>query len=182
MKFSYFAADIEGSHGKGESPPVLSVLSVGLVLIGNPDEHFYAELKPISEHWDPAAEKIHGMSREYLRRNGEDPVRVLTAIDYWVRAHARGTAPVFCAMPLTYDWVHLDWYFRHFGINNPFLQTQDGRALYRQLRGLRTDAEVKRDRIWAEFPTVIPHIHHALSDALEYEEVHGGMLREAGLL
>jgi len=158
------------------------MVSVGACVIGDPDRRFYAELQEISPHWDPGAEAVHKLSRAHLRVHGEDPERAMEAFSKWVRGVAGEREAVFCATPIRYDWVYVEWYLRNYEVFNPFMRTLDGRQLYRQLKGLPTGAEVPRMRIWTEFPTALPHTHNALDDALEQEEVFRQMLREAGLL
>ncbi|HXV27096.1 MAG TPA: hypothetical protein VD862_03700 [Candidatus Paceibacterota bacterium] len=190
MRFCYFAGDVEGSVGGPPGtpyvlPPRSSMVSFGLVAIGDPSKRFYAELQELTEPetgWNTESEKIHGLSREHLRLNGMQPWAAMDASRTWVNAVAGDAIPVYCAMPVAYDFRYMDWYYRHTRITNPFLKTLDGREFYRRLRGLRTDERVERSRIWAEFPTTMPHTHNALDDALEYAEVFGQMLREAGML
>lgn len=182
MNFCYISVDIEGSHGKGERPPVLNVLSIGACVIGDPRTNFYVELKPVTEHWDPEAEKIHKLSRTYLREHGLDARLAMLAFSGWTERVAGDAIAVFCATPLSYDFVMLDIYFSNFGIPNPYLQQLDGRALYRRLKRIPTGADVPRENIWRDYPTTHEHTHNALDDALEQEEVFRQMLREAGLL
>lgn len=182
MEYCYISVDIEGSFDKKHKPPELSVISVGACVIGAMEKTFYAELKPISEEWNPESEEIHKLSREHLLKNGGDPKVVMSAFCEWALAVSGGKAPVFCATPLSYDWTNVKWYLDHFGVPDPFTDTLDGRALYRRIKGLPADAEVPRDNIWTEFPTTLPHTHNALDDALEQAEVFAGMLRAAKLL
>jgi hypothetical protein len=185
---AYYAVDIEGSHGDPRPPdnrpalrpPHSSIVSIGIVRVGNPDAHLYLELKPISGLWDPATEPIHLMTRAYLAAHGSDARAALERIAAWVRADAAGKHAIFCAMPLTYDWEYVDAYYRIFGIANPFVHAIDGRAQYRALMGLETHEKVEREKFHRRFPSVVPHLHHALGDALEYEEAVSAMLRKAG--
>ena len=43
-------------------------------------------------------------------------------------------------------------------------------------------AEVTREQFARDYPTTIPHLHHALGDALEFEEQLRPMLIHAGRL
>lgn len=178
----YFAADVEGSHGKPVRPGISNLISLGLVQVGSPDEHFYVELKPVTPFWDPATEAIHKMTPAYLAAHGTDARAGLEKCRAWVLRVAAARFPVFCAMPLTYDWELADDAFRRTGVPNPFVQALDGRDLYRRINGMERHEDVYREAFARAYPTDIPHLHHALGDALEYEEQVRVMLRQAGRL
>ena len=63
--------------------------------------------------WDPASESVHGLSRPYLRRNGEEPLTV---------AHRANQAlygrTVHATSPRDRDWV--DTLFAAVGVNRLF--------------------------------------------------------------
>ena len=63
----YFSVDVESS---GPIPGEYSMLSVGACVVGKPRESFYAELKPISENFVPAALEVSGFNLDKLRRDG----------------------------------------------------------------------------------------------------------------
>lgn len=178
----YVSVDIEGSFGKDAKPPVLSVISIGACVIGEPEKRFYRELKPISDHWDPEAEKIHKLSREYLDKYGVEPFIAMWNFSDWVVQAAAGRPAVFCATPISYDWNNVKWYLDNFKVSDPFEGTLDGRNLYRRIKGLSSKTDVPRAKVWEEFPTSLPHTHNALDDALEQEEVFRQMLQKAKLL
>lgn len=84
--------------------------------------------------WDPGSESVHGLSRPYLRRNGEDPATV---------AHRANTALYGCTVHATSgrdrDWV--DTLFAAVGVNRLFqvgdvedVLPQAGEARYRAYR------------------------------------------------
>lgn len=181
MQKCYISVDVEGSVGF-ELPPVSNMVSLGACVIGKPDQRFYIEFKLLNDNWDPEAEKIHRLTRAYLRRNGEYMIPAMTAFRNWTLGASGGADPVFCATPIAYDWAYVDWCFRWCGIQNPYVETLDGRQLYRMIKGLPDSVKVERKSIWSEFPTQLEHTHHALDDALEQEEVFRQMLHVAGLL
>lgn len=178
----YFAGDDETSVGTAIAP-LNNIVSFALCEVGNPGRFFYTELKLLfPQFWDWRAEEIHGISRHYLQHFGKDPRTEMEAAARWVQSVARGRIAVYCATPVWFDYGNLEYYFRHFGIGSPFQETLDGRDQYRAIHGLSAKSEVPRMDMWREFPTTIPHTHHALSDTFEYEEVVAGMLRAQGLL
>lgn len=180
MRICYIAGDVEGSHGKPVLPEVSNLISVGMVVVGGPEQHFYIEIKPMTPFWDPKTEDIHRMTPAYLERYGTEPRIAMRRCSAWVQSVAGSAAPLYCAMPLSYDWELLNLTFRRTGVANPFHHALDGRVLYRSVRGLPIGSEVSREEFSRDFPTDIPHLHHALGDALEYEEQVRAMLHRAG--
>src|SRR3989440_877486 len=77
----YFSADVETD---GPIPGPFSMLSFALVYAGaydgshfkkpaNFSQHFYAEIKPISNDFDQEALRVNGIDRDRLIREGESP-------------------------------------------------------------------------------------------------------------
>lgn len=180
QRFCYFAADTEGSHGKPVIPGVSNMIALGLVLVGRPEEHFYAELKPFMPHWEARTEGYHKMTPAYLATHGVDARTALIRCALWACRAADGAARIFVAMPLLYDWELFKLTCSYTGVPNPFLGALDGRALFREAHGLAPLAKVRRRRFAREYPTSIPHLHHALGDALEFEEQVRPLLRRLG--
>ncbi|HXK36031.1 MAG TPA: hypothetical protein VJ553_00410 [Candidatus Paceibacterota bacterium] len=182
MRYRFFAGDVEAGRGT-LLPPLNNMVSFAIVEVGNPQNFFYVELKLVfPEWWEARTEGIHHLTPAYLERFGKDPHEAMEQSAIWVRETAGDDIPIYCAMPTAFDYGNMDWYYRFTGVPSPFSRALDGREQYRILHRLPTYTKVKRRRIWREFPTSIPHIHHALSDSFEYEEVVAGMLRAQGLL
>lgn len=182
MEKCYIAGDVESSRG-AVLPPEANMVSFALCEVGNPQEFFYVELRPVyPQPWDVQTERIHLITLKYALAHGKNPRQSMQDAAQWVRRTAAGRVPVFCAMPIWFDHGYLDWYFRRYLVRNPFTEVLDGRDQYRAIQGLSSGARVDRAAIWRDFPTSLPHTHHALSDTFEYEEVVAGMLRAQGLL
>jgi len=182
MRLRFFAGDVEAGRGTF-LPPQNNMCSFGLVEVGNPDNFFYAEVKVVfPEWWEERTESIHLITPAYLDAHGLEPLEAMRRSADWVRETVGDDVAVYCAMPTLFDYGHMDWYYRFTGVPTPFGKTLDGRDQYRILHGLPSHAKVKRHRVWREFPTSVPHIHHALSDSFEYEEVVRGMLHAQGML
>jgi hypothetical protein len=108
------------------------MLSFGLVVAGRfdgthferprtYDSTFYAELKPISEKWQPEAMQVNGLDRERLIREGRTPVAAINDASAWIQTMADGGRPVLVAYPLSFDWSWLYWYFVSFSADgSPF--------------------------------------------------------------
>ena len=85
----YISVDIEAD---GPTPMPYSMVSIGAVVAGykdvdgslvrvdmkQPQNGYYAELRPISDLWMPEALAISGLEREHLEKNGEDPAIAMT--------------------------------------------------------------------------------------------------------
>jgi hypothetical protein len=125
----YFSCDIEAD---GPIPGDYSMSSIGLCLCGSYDgenfqaidvekETFYAELKPISNTFDPEAAAVSGLDRNDLINNGQDPADAFRELHDWVRdvAVRYQGKPVFTAYPLGYDWLFTYWYMTKFA-KSPF--------------------------------------------------------------
>ena len=115
----YFSADVETD---GPIPGPFSMLSFALVYAGafdgsrfikpsNYDLRFYAEIRPISENFDPEALRVNRMDREKLLREGQLPEAAMKAAMGWVQQIAGEGKPVLVAYPLSFDWSWLYWYF-----------------------------------------------------------------------
>jgi inhibitor of KinA sporulation pathway (predicted exonuclease) len=183
VKHCYIVGDAETSCGT-VLPPDNNMISLGACVAGSPDKTFYAELKLIfPDKWEDAAERIHGLSREHLRRNAEDPAKVMRSFWRWVRSVALDRLPVFCAKPVWFDFGHVEWYLRHFDVPDPFdAGTLDTKMLFRQVMGLERHIGVSWEDVVKVFPTGRGHSHNALEDALELEEVMRPMLVRSGRL
>jgi hypothetical protein len=124
----YFSADVETD---GPIPGPFSMLSFALVYAGAFDglkftrpasyeQNFYAEIKPISDNFDPEALRVNGMDRERLLREGQSPETAMKAASDWIQRIAGNGKPVLVAYPLSFDWSWLYWYFVRFCSESPF--------------------------------------------------------------
>lgn len=185
----YFSVDVEAD---GPIPGPFSMVSFGMsagllrslngnsltVLDVDTELHqFYAELKPISEKWDPEALAVSGLSREGLLANGRDPVEAMTAACEWVQGLAKhyDARPVFAAYPLGFDWMFWYWYAVNFSnIPSPFGFSAhiDMKSLYAALAEAPISRSTKR-YMPKSLMSKRPHTHNALDDAIE----QGDLLR-----
>lgn len=180
----YFSVDIEAD---GPVPGPYSMSSFGAVAcavrsgtwvsalnMSNPENQFYAELKPISENFVPEAAAVAGFNRRELIQHGQKPETAMTAFDRWIKERAAGVRPVFVGWPLSYDWMWIYWYLMQYNESSPFGHSSaiDMKTWYaaRADAMLRTvgKREVKK-RIGVT--SGVPHTHNALDDAIEQGEV-----------
>jgi DNA polymerase III epsilon subunit-like protein len=177
----YVSTDIETD---GPIPGEFSILSFALVLASrydgaefeviepDPAATFYAELKPISDRFEPEALAVHGLDRDALAVDGKDPEAAMAEAAEWVAAHAGGARPVLVAYPLAFDWAFLYWYFIRFTGESPFgiSACLDIRTLY-QARALTTFDRSSQRAMPPELLSSRPHTHHAADDAQEQADL-----------
>jgi hypothetical protein len=121
----YFCLDCEAS---GPLPPLYNLLSVGITVVRPADgrheigESFYIELKPIFPGFDDGAMAVCGLDPERLEAEGVEPEEAMVRIRAWVLSHNIPSTerPVFVGHNAVFDWAYVHYYYRHFGMSNPF--------------------------------------------------------------
>jgi DNA polymerase III alpha subunit (gram-positive type) len=121
----YFALDCEAS---GPMPPLYNLLSIGVTVVRpEGDRHeigetWYAELKPIFPGFEPEAIEICGLDPDKLKKVGVEPGEAMRRLRDWVLKENRpsGERPVFVGHNAVFDWAYINYYFKHFEIENPF--------------------------------------------------------------
>jgi len=201
MAKKYISVDIEAS---GKTPGKYSMLSLGACVVGDTSKQFYRELKPISEKFMPDAMPVaclglkclEGLQHkpEYnptnklfkpalvlkvLKKEGEEPRKVMTAFRDWIMEVTKGYRPVIAARPTIFDGMFVAWYFDNFcDSDNPF--GHSGEDINSMYRGLMRDEYTSIDAIKLE--AKVKHTHNALEDAVEqalkFEKVLDLMKRE----
>ncbi len=190
----YVSADVETD---GPIPGEFSMLSFAFCLASRfdgsafevfepgPKTTFYAELKPISDRFEPAALEVNRLDRDALADRGKDPNEAMTEAGEWIAAHANGARPVLVAYPVAFDWAFLHWYFIRFTGESPFGISSflDIRTLY-QARALTPFDLSSQGSMPPSLLPRRPHTHHAADDAQEQAElfnnVFGWALRGGG--
>ncbi len=185
---AYFSIDVEAD---GPIPGPYSMLSFGMAACGvsgedgfsPPDtQTFYAELKPISDAFEPEALAVSGLDRDRLAREGRDPGEAMNAAGAWVAETAAGMSPVVVAYPLGFDWMWLYWYFLRFAAGgSPFGHSRhlDIKTLYAAKAGALISRSTKR-QMPAELLSRRPHTHNALDDAIEQAELFQNLMAWTG--
>lgn len=120
----YFSIDVEAS---GPMPPDYNLVSIGAVEVRRgpkghvPGREFYVELKPIFPGFRDESMAVHGISREYLERNGTEAGAAMQQLADWTQSCLEeGEKPVFVGHNAVFDWAYVNYYFHHFGIENVF--------------------------------------------------------------
>lgn len=176
----YYSCDVEAD---GPIPGPYSMTSIGFAIAGTFDgktftrhdptkNTFYAELKPISDTFQPSAMEVSGLDREDLVANGEEPVDAMKRASAWIDETCGQWRPVFVGYPVVFDWMFVYWYFMNFAERSPFgfssaldMKTFFATRLDRTITGC-----TKRNlpKTWL---SKRPHTHNALDDAIEQADL-----------
>ena len=186
----YFSVDIEAD---GPIPLIHSMSALGAAVAGRFDgttfaradptlETFYAELRPISDEFDPQAVEVAGLDRERLAREGEPPGDAMTRFATWVLETAGGDGrPVFVAYPASFDWTWVSMYLARFAATNPFgfSGVLDMKTMYATKARVRIGKAVKRE-MPAHLLSTRPHTHNARDDAIEQADLFANLFEWSG--
>jgi DNA polymerase III epsilon subunit-like protein len=176
LEEAYVSVDIEAS---GPIPGDYSLLSLGACLIDAPDRTFYRELKPISDRFVADALAVSHLSLDDLKMKGAEPAKAMRDFAKWIQGATSGRRAVFVGFNAGFDWAFVNWYFHHFGLENPFgIGALDIKSYYMGLAGTSWEA-TRSSKIPESFrdPDRAEHTHNALDDAVEQAAMFARMLR-----
>jgi DNA polymerase III epsilon subunit-like protein len=169
----FISIDVEAS---GPIPGEYSLLSIGACVVGNTDQTFYAELKPLNDNSTEKAMEVAGFDLEKLKLNGEDPRAAMERFEGWVTQVAEVGRPVFVAFNATFDWSFTHWYFIKFLGRDPFgISGLDIKAYFMGKHHTDWGGTIKK-KVRARYPTKMVHTHQALDDAKEQADLFAQML------
>jgi ribonuclease T len=158
----YISVDIESA---GPIPGKFSMLSLGACVVNKPAVSFYAEFKPISSAFVPAAMAISGFDLKKLRRTGVAPKRAMSDFARWIEKIAGKKKAVFVGFNGAYDWQFVNWYFETYVGRNPFgFGGIDIKSYYMGMSGLQW-GQTTSSQLPAKFQPEQPQTHNALDDA-----------------
>jgi ribonuclease T len=179
---TWVSVDVETS---GPTPALGSLLAVGACLVDRPGEGIELLLRPDPAlPWSPAAEAVHGLTRELLARDGLPPADAMALLAGWLeRAVPFGSRPVFVGFNAPFDWMFVaDAAWRHLG-RNPFgISALDLKALYLggNLDAVDGWAATTKDDVKRRYGLVLEHTHGALDDAREQAAICRAIRDAAG--
>ena len=175
MREAYISVDVEAA---GPLPPTYSMLSLGAVVVDDPQATFYVEFKPLNDKSVPAAMKVVGRTLEDFARTGRDPKDAMAAFSDWLGSVAKAAKPVFVGFNATFDWAFVNFYFHQYLGENPFgIGGIDIKSYYMGLSG-GTWEDTRSSRIPAEFKdSSRRHTHNALDDAIEQADMFRRMMK-----
>lgn len=178
MQEIYISVDVEAA---GPVPATYSMLSLGAVVVDDPNQTFYVELKPVNDRFLPDAMEIVGRSLQDFAEKGREPKEAMAAFLDWLGRVAKAGKPVFVGFNATFDWGFVNFYFYQYIGENPFgFGGIDIKSYYMGLTGCTWD-EARSSRIRAEFKGTARHTHNALDDAVEQAEMFRRMRENAAL-
>ncbi len=166
----FVSVDIEAS---GPSPGTGSMVAVGACLVADPEIGFYREIRPFAGlPWDPATERVHGLTRDYLAERGVEATVAMGDLAEWLELVAPGGPPIFVGFNAPFDWMFLADYCHRFLGRNPFgISALDLKSLYMgRHRVARWDATRYRE-VTRRHPTRRQSTHQALDDARAQAEI-----------
>lgn len=165
MREVYISVDVEAA---GPVPATYSMLSLGAVVVDDPQATFYVELRPVNDKFVPEAMKVVGRTLKDFQRTGREPKEAMTAFRDWLGSAAKSGKPVFVGFNATFDWAFVNFYFHEYLNENPFgFGGIDIKSYYMGLSGC-TWEDARSSRIAPEFKDETQlHTHNALDDAIE---------------
>jgi len=173
----YFSVDVESS---GPHPLKGSMLSLGACVIGDTSKTFYAELKPIRKKYDLETIKIgarklnslvgYDFSKfnpeevlEIIKREGEEPIKVMGNFDKFIKENSAGRTPVMCAAPIKFDGAFTSHYFFSLLGYDPFGHT--GKDMGSMLAGFKHNLRASLKELGIREESKLTH--NALEDAVQ---------------
>lgn len=151
----YVSIDVEAD---GPVPYLYSMISFGAVFVSDPTKTFYAELRPVSQSFDPKALEVTGFSRGETMEF-ELPVAVMPRFSQWLRDNNPDKARlIFMSDNAGFDWQFMNYYFHLYVGKNPFgFSPMSLTWLY---KGITRDARKSFKHL-----RKTKHTHNALDDA-----------------
>lgn len=171
---AYVSVDVETA---GPTPSRYALLSIGACLVVNPQETFYAELKPDRDDFSPEALAIHGLALEGLSQTGLEPQVAMERFEKWlIKVAPQRAKPVFVAFNAAFDWMFINDYFWRYLGRNPFGHTAlDIKSFYMGRMGCAWQ-ETTMAYISPRFMNHQPLSHHALHDAIDQARIFKQLL------
>lgn len=206
----YISVDVEAD---GKIPGRNSMTAVGAVVAGYrtrdgqqvkvdpfiPQNRFYAEIRPISDEWEPEAlavgllqgfdqaisDPTGELKRAYLTEHGQTPESAMEGFTAWVRDNIKAydaKGAVFIGYPVVYDWMWVYWYMISFTVDgSPFGHSRaaDIKTAFATKANKSILSSVKA-RIPRYLKSKLPHTHLAVDDAAEQGQLGMNILNWNG--
>ncbi len=166
---TFVSVDIEAS---GPSPSTGSLIAIGACLVSDPGISFHRQMAPLADRpWDPAAERVHRLSREHLEAHGVMPDVAMADFAAWLDEACPGR-PIFVGFNAPFDWMFVADAFHGYLGRNPFgISGLDLKALYMGRHGVERWAETSRRFVAARYGLRAELTHDALEDARAQAEI-----------
>lgn len=167
---TFISIDIEAS---GPSPSTGSLVALGACLVWEPETGFYREIRPLAGvPWDPAAERVHRLTRAHLAERGMEPSAAMADLAQWLEEVSSDAQPIFVGFNAAFDWMFVAEYCHRFLGRNPFgISALDLKSLFMgRHRVSRWDATTYSE-VARVHPAQRPLTHQALDDARAQAEI-----------
>lgn len=164
----------------GPHPSGYSMLSIGACPVDDPARGFYVELRPVNDRITTEALSIGGLTLEYLRANGTEPVEAMTRFADWIAdITPEGDFPVFVGFNAAFDWMFVCDYFERYLGRNPFGHSAiDIKSYYLGMAG-GTWAETSLRFLSPHYLDGRPLSHNALGDAQDQAMLFAAIAADA---
>lgn len=169
-KESLVSVDIEAS---GPIPVKYSMLSIGACLVEDLEKCYYAELKPTSKEYIPAALEMCRLNLSDLEKNGLDPETAMRKFNDWIQTNSGDKTPRFVGFNGMFDWAFVNYYFIYYLGFNPFGHA--GIDIKSYGMGI-TGKEWSEAQTEKHFDPELPYTHNALGDAIRQAKMFRKML------
>lgn len=175
---TYISVDVETA---GPNPSQYSLLTIGACTIGDNQQTFYVELKPVNKRMTRESFAIHRLSLKRLAEKGLSPGEAMASFENWVKNMIpAGESPIFVSFNAPFDWMFVNDYFHRYLGHNPFGHAAlDMKAFYMGLSGVPWK-ETSMNHVISRYLGDRQLTHHALRDALDQAEIFVRFLDEAG--
>ena len=172
----FISVDIESA---GPIPGKYSMLALGACEVGQTDQQFYIEIRPINELFVPEAMNVVGRRLSDFEQTGVGSVEAMVKFSDWIEKVSSHRTPVFVGFNATFDWSFVNWYFQTYLNTNPFgFGGIDIKSYYMGLTGCSWE-DSRSSKIPAKYKGASPHTHNALDDAIEQGEMFRRMITKA---
>ncbi len=176
----FIMVDIETT---GPVPGLYSMYELGACVVGEEEMQFMRKVTLLSKNsYDTetlVAMHVANVDVLVKRKGASSPREVLSSFADWVRKVAGSKNPVFVANNASFDWMFIAWYFKKFGIENPFGHSAlDMKAYFMGKTGCAwNDATLRNMAAHVGIPfATLPH--RAIDDAIIQSKIWSALINK----
>ncbi len=176
----FISVDIETT---GPVPGLYSIYELGACVLGTEEIQFMRKVTLLSKNsYDTKTLKamhIANIAILLKRKDAVSPYEALSNFADWVRKVAGSKNPVFVANNAPFDWMFIAWYFKKFGIENPFGHSAlDMKAYFIGKTGCAwKDATLRNMAVYVGIPFTTL-LHRAVDDAIIQSKIFSALINK----
>lgn len=171
----YICVDVETA---GPHPAEYALLSIGAVVVDEPEESIYLELQPDKKAITDESLRIHKLALDVLAARGKAPQAGMEQFAAWVEEQAAGRSPIFVAFNAAFDWMFINDYLHRYAGRNPFgHRALDMKALFMGLSGTPWE-QTSYQNVSRYYGQPEALAHNALQDAQQGAALFAAMLAD----